>query len=178
MTISPGELLGRLCATGASLDVVAPFTGEVLYALPVSTESDVAAAFDRARVAQHRWAEIPLSDRTAIVLRFHDLLLANRNQGLDLVQMETGKARRDANEEVLDVCITARHYARDARRLLRTRRRLGAPMRNGRRHGAMKRRAGFSAACAAWATVASGRACANAHRLQPCPFPCRRVSPP
>lgn len=126
MTISPGELLGRLSATGASLDVVAPFTGEVLYALPVSTESDVAAAFDRARVAQRQWAELPLSDRTAIVLRFHDLLLAHRSEGLDLVQTETGKARRDANEEVLDVCITARHYARDARRLLRTRRRLGA----------------------------------------------------
>ena len=55
------------------------------------------------------------------MLRFHDLLLARRDEVLDIVQWETGKARRDAMEELLDVCINARHYARDARRLLRPR---------------------------------------------------------
>ncbi len=127
---APGELttrlLGRLSATGAPVDVAAPFTGGLLYALPVSTEVDVDAAFERARAAQQQWTDVPLAERSRIVLRFHDLLLAHRNEGLDLVQLETGKARRDANEEVLDVCITARHYARDAHRLLRPRRRLGA----------------------------------------------------
>ena len=59
------------------------------------------------------------------MLRFHDLLLEHRDEGLDLVQWETGKARRDAMEELLDVCITARHYARDAARLLRPRRHRG-----------------------------------------------------
>ncbi|MFM1917356.1 MAG: succinate-semialdehyde dehydrogenase, partial [Actinomycetota bacterium] len=64
--------------------------------------------------------------RAAVILRFHDLLLEHRHEVLDVVQRETGKARKDANEEVLDIALVARHYARDARRLLRNRRHLGA----------------------------------------------------
>ena len=119
-------LLDRLAATGSAHEVIEPFTGHVLYSLPTSTESDVDSAFARARAAQAGWSAMSLSSRLTVMLRFHDLLLGNRHAGLDLVQQETGKARKDANEEVLDVCITARHYARDARRLLRPRKHLGA----------------------------------------------------
>jgi succinate-semialdehyde dehydrogenase / glutarate-semialdehyde dehydrogenase len=45
---------------------------------------------------------------------------------LDVIQLESGKARRHAFEEILDVALVARYYARSARRLLRTRRRRGA----------------------------------------------------
>ncbi|MGA1146009.1 MAG: succinic semialdehyde dehydrogenase [Candidatus Nanopelagicales bacterium] len=120
------SLLQRLIATGTDRDVIEPFTGDVLYSLPTSTEADVDAAFERARAVQPGWAAMSLASRCAVMLRFHDLLLTNRHAGLDLVQRETGKARKDANEEVLDVCITARHYSRDAHRLLRPRRHLGA----------------------------------------------------
>jgi succinate-semialdehyde dehydrogenase/glutarate-semialdehyde dehydrogenase len=60
------------------------------------------------------------------MLRFHDLVLQRRDEAMDLVQAETGKARRDALEEVLDIAVTTRHYARDAQRLLRDRRQRGA----------------------------------------------------
>lgn len=124
--LSNADLLPHLTASGQLRDVIEPFTGNVLYALPMSTETDVDSAFNRAQAAQAGWSAMSLSSRCAVMLRFHDLLLANRHEGLDLVQRETGKARKDANEEVLDVCITARHYARDARRLLRSRRHRGA----------------------------------------------------
>lgn len=120
------RLLARLHAAGPSVSVIEPFTGEALYSLPTSTEADVDAAFVQATSAQAGWSQMSLASRCAVMLRFHDLLLNNRHAGLDLVQTETGKARKDANEEVLDVCITARHYARDAQRLLRPRRHLGA----------------------------------------------------
>ena len=120
------RLLNRLTATGLGREVVAPFTGEILYSLPQSSEADVEQAFAVARDAQREWAALPIRDRSSIMLRFHDLLMQERHSGLDLVQRETGKARRDANEEILDVCITARHYARDAKRLLKSRRHMGA----------------------------------------------------
>lgn len=120
------SLLSRLTASGPTRDVIEPFTGDVLYALPTSTDADVDEAFAIARRAQRDWSARPLGERCAIMLRFHDLFLSHRNECLDLVQRETGKARKDANDEVLDVCITARHYARDAHRLLRPRRRRGA----------------------------------------------------
>lgn len=106
--------------------VIAPFSGEPLYELPLSEEQDVQAAVDAARQAQKLWAQRPLRERKRIMLRYHDLVLQHRDQAMDLIQAENGKARRDAMEEVLDVAITARHYARDARRLLKTRRHRGA----------------------------------------------------
>lgn len=118
--------ISALFASGAPFHVFAPATGEELAALPTSTDADVDAAFAMARSAQRRWAHWSISARAAVFLRFHDLLLRHRHEVLDVVQAETGKARKDANEEVLDVCLVARHYARDAHRLLRPRRYLGA----------------------------------------------------
>jgi succinate-semialdehyde dehydrogenase/glutarate-semialdehyde dehydrogenase len=126
VTIDPG-LVGRLLSSisvrpgAATAEVLAPLTGEWIYDLPLSDADDVDAAMAVLRRGQQGWAARPLSERARIMLRFHDLVLANREQGLDIVQWETGKARRDAMEELLDVCITARHYARDAGRLLRPR---------------------------------------------------------
>jgi succinate-semialdehyde dehydrogenase/glutarate-semialdehyde dehydrogenase len=112
-------------ASPSTHEVLDPFTGEVSYSLPLSVESDVDAAFDSARRAQVPWARTSVHERARIVLRFHDLVLARRAEALDLLQSETGKCRRDALEEVLDVALVARHYARDAARLLRPKARRG-----------------------------------------------------
>jgi succinate-semialdehyde dehydrogenase / glutarate-semialdehyde dehydrogenase len=95
---------------------LAPFDGQPLVELPYSTVADVDMAFDTARVAQARWAATPVVERKRAVLRFHDLLLSHRDEGLDLIQWETGKTRMDALKELLGVCTVARHYARDAAR--------------------------------------------------------------
>ena len=119
-------LLGASVGPAAStVPVIAPFTGEVMFDLPVAEEADVVAAVSDLRRGQESWAQTSIAERRRILLRFHDLVLANREQGLDIVQWETGKARSDAMEELLDVCLTARHYARDAARLLRPRRHRG-----------------------------------------------------
>ncbi len=120
------RLLSQLDATGERFPVIAPFSGMVECELPSSTVDDVDRAVQRLRGGQVAWAALPVRDRARVLLRFHDLVMARRDEGLDIIQAETGKARRDAMEEVLDVCINARHYARDARRLLRPRRHAGA----------------------------------------------------
>ena len=43
--------------------VRAPFTGETLGAVPICTTDDVQLAIQRARIAQHTWAQTPLSER-------------------------------------------------------------------------------------------------------------------
>ena len=122
------SLMRRFAAAddATTIDVIAPFTGEPLHALPVSTPADVDAAMRRAREAQERWAAIPVRERARIILRFHDLVLQRRHEAMDILQWETGKARRDALEEVLDVCVVSRYYARRAPGLLRPRRRAAA----------------------------------------------------
>ena len=103
----------------------APWTGEVLAELPCSTPADVSTAYDVARSAQQAWARRPLADRARVLLRFHDLVLSRQSEVLDLIQLETGKARKHAFEEVGDVAIVSRHYGVSASRYLRPRRRPG-----------------------------------------------------
>jgi succinate-semialdehyde dehydrogenase/glutarate-semialdehyde dehydrogenase len=115
-----GELTAAVVAgPGAETTTTyAPFTGEPLADLPVSTPDDVGRAYDLARSAQQSWARRSLRERTAVFLRLHDLVLDRQGEVLDLVQLETGKARRHALDELVDVALTARHYARSGGRYL------------------------------------------------------------
>jgi succinate-semialdehyde dehydrogenase/glutarate-semialdehyde dehydrogenase len=93
------------------VDIRSPY-GKELYSLNASTEVDVTTAVQAARAAQQIWATRSLRERAKVILAFHDLVLASKGELLDIIQWETGKPRRDANEELLDVTLTARYYAR------------------------------------------------------------------
>ncbi|MEU5076782.1 succinic semialdehyde dehydrogenase [Streptomyces asoensis] len=103
-----------------------PFTGEKLADLPESTPDDVLKAFEAARRAQEVWERTPVRERAAVLLRFHDLVLERQAEVLDLIQLETGKARLHAHEEVQAVAVAARHYGRKAPSYLRPKRHAGA----------------------------------------------------
>ncbi|WP_335978167.1 succinic semialdehyde dehydrogenase [Streptomyces sp. CA2R106] len=103
-----------------------PLTGEQLAELPEATPDDVAEAYRRARAAQAAWAATPVRERARVLLRFHDLVLARQAEVLDLIQLETGKARLHAHEEVQVVAMSARHYGFKAPAYLRPRRHTGA----------------------------------------------------
>src|SRR5680860_86178 len=120
-------LLERVVATPRAdrVETRAPFTGEVLAAVPQSTPDDVLLAVEQARSAQHDWARRSVHDRGQVLLRLHDIVLDRQREVLDLVQLESGKSRAHAYEEVADVAIVARHYARRAHGYLRPRRRAG-----------------------------------------------------
>ncbi|MEU4728100.1 MULTISPECIES: succinic semialdehyde dehydrogenase [unclassified Streptomyces] len=103
-----------------------PFSGDRLAELPEASAEDVAEAFRRARAAQPAWAAVPVRRRAAVLLRFHDLILARQSEILDLIQLETGKARLHAHEELQAVVIAARHYGRKAPSYLRPKGHTGA----------------------------------------------------
>jgi succinate-semialdehyde dehydrogenase / glutarate-semialdehyde dehydrogenase len=103
-----------------------PFDGRLVGEVPSCTEDDVDAAVRRARAAQPAWAARSLAERCRIMLRFHDLVLARQEELLDVAQIETGKARISAFEELADVAMTARYYANSAAAHLRPTRRQGA----------------------------------------------------
>lgn len=112
-------------STGGTVTTYAPFTGAAIAEHTLSTPEDVTRAYAVARAAQVDWARRPVGERAKVLLRLHDLVLARQDEVLDLVQLETGKARRHAFEEVVDVALNARHYARTARRDLAPARRAG-----------------------------------------------------
>ncbi|MFC7755319.1 succinic semialdehyde dehydrogenase [Tsukamurella soli] len=101
-----------------SRDVLEAFSGETLTTIPIGTEKDVEVAFTRARAAQVEWAKRPARERAQVLLKFADLVNARRSDLVDMIQAETGKARQYAQEETLDVAMTARWYGRNAPGLL------------------------------------------------------------
>ena len=128
--VLPSVLIDRLTSHVVSdgdrtATVSCPFTGESLATVPLSGADDVRAAYRRAREAQRAWARLPVRERVKPFLRLPDALVARRDQILDIIQLETGKARRHAMEEFLDVALCSLYYARRAPRLLRPRRRQG-----------------------------------------------------
>ena len=106
-------------------EVRAPFTDTPLGHLPLCGEAEVRVAVGRARPSAAEWARVPASRRTEPLRRFHDLVLKRQDEILDIVQLETGKARSHAFEEVADVAIVTRHYVSRAPGLLAPRRRRG-----------------------------------------------------
>jgi succinate-semialdehyde dehydrogenase/glutarate-semialdehyde dehydrogenase len=108
------------------IEIENPATGEAFASVPRCTTEDVAGAVTRAREAQRGWRTTSFAERSEILLRFHDLVLKHRDEVLDVIQLESGKARRHAFEEIMDVALVSRYYARTAEKHLRTRRRWGA----------------------------------------------------
>ena len=103
------------------LEIENPTVGRPLGTVPRCSAEDVELAATRARAAQVGWAQTSFSARAATLMRLHDLVLERQDEVLDVIQLESGKARRHAFEEILDVALVARYYARSAEHLLRTR---------------------------------------------------------
>ena len=124
--LEPGYVRGltdRIAATsGATSAVESPLNGQPLAHIPQSSSGDVAAAVSAARAAQPAWARTSLAERSAALLRLHDLVLDRRDEICDVIGVESGKARKDAFLELAHVALTARYYARTARNHLDTRR--------------------------------------------------------
>lgn len=135
----PGAMIRRQVANDLTRDirssgsetaeVQAPFTGEVLHDLPLSTVGDVADAAAAARQAQRAWQRAGFAHRRRVLLAAHDLLLERRELLLDAVQSETGKTRGQAFEEIFQAATVTRYSALSASRVLAPqRRRSGIPL--------------------------------------------------
>ncbi|MGV8913199.1 MAG: succinic semialdehyde dehydrogenase [Rhodoglobus sp.] len=117
------------CTTSDTATVIAPFSGNTLHELPLSSVADVQDAAAAARVAQLAWRSAGFAHRRRVLLRAHDLLLERREELLDLLQTESGKTRGQAFEEIFQAASVTRYYALSAQRVLATkRRRAGIPL--------------------------------------------------
>lgn len=112
--------------SGQSRETFSPLDGAKIADIPESSLVDVDVAFDTARIAQEKWATSSLGERKRALLRFHDLVLEHQDELLDLIQIESGKSRQHAFDEVAHLALTARFYARRLRRQLAPKHRNGA----------------------------------------------------
>lgn len=120
------SLLPSVGGSGAEIPVELPFTGSIVGSIPSCTPADVRYAVTRAREVRQDWERVHVRDRAECLLRLHDVVVDRQEELLDLIQLDTGKARRDALEEVLDVLNTIRYYALIGPVLLHPQKRKGA----------------------------------------------------
>jgi len=117
-SIAPELTAGLALAHGDAKSVAAPWTGDTLHDLRHCTVQDVDAAESAARFAQREWSRTSFAERRSILLRAHSLLLERRRELIDLVQVETGKNRASAFEEVFAIAQAMRHTAVTVERVL------------------------------------------------------------
>lgn len=106
-----------------------PSTGKVIYQLPQLTSDAVGKRISEARLAQTLWAAQPVAERTKVLKKLANLLLEHQEQLLDLVQLETGKARGHALEELTGAVSSANYYGKiSEKHLARRRSKAGVPI--------------------------------------------------
>jgi succinate-semialdehyde dehydrogenase/glutarate-semialdehyde dehydrogenase len=128
-TLSPTaarRLTARVFSTtGQSKTTTSPTDGAPVADVPLSSTEDVQTAFARARVAQKAWSKRPLRERAAILRRLAEMIIDRQDEILDIIQIETGKARVHAFEEVFDFASNCSWVARTGPRVLRDKYHLG-----------------------------------------------------
>jgi succinate-semialdehyde dehydrogenase/glutarate-semialdehyde dehydrogenase len=123
------NLLAHLPASSDQVTIVNPSTGKKIYDLPQLSVAQVAKAVADARLTQPAWAKVSVKERAQALYRLHDLILKNQDNIMDLLQLETGKSRAHAFEEIAGSLGAARYNAKIAPKTLKTQKTLsGVPL--------------------------------------------------
>ncbi|HYM50384.1 MAG TPA: gamma-aminobutyraldehyde dehydrogenase [Candidatus Limnocylindrales bacterium] len=98
--------------------VVNPATGDVIAEVPKGTEADVDHAVAVARTAQEEWAQTTPRERSEMLLKLADALLAHPDEFADIESRNVGKPRALFLSEELPVCADNLRFFAGAARLL------------------------------------------------------------
>ncbi|MEZ9312971.1 NAD-dependent succinate-semialdehyde dehydrogenase [Vibrio sp. 10N.286.49.F3] len=96
--------------------VTNPATGELIGHAPVSSETELENAIEQAHVAQKEWAKIPAKSRAALLHRWHQLILENKDDLARIMTMEQGKPLAEATGEVVYGASFIEWFAEEAKR--------------------------------------------------------------
>ena len=107
---------------GQTFDTLNPATSEVIATFPVSGEDEVAETVARAHQAAAWWAGLPAKDRQTRLLAWKSHIIRYIRRLAELVHTETGKPLADAELEILLTVVHIDWAARNARKVLRSRR--------------------------------------------------------
>jgi malonate-semialdehyde dehydrogenase (acetylating)/methylmalonate-semialdehyde dehydrogenase len=97
------NLIGGEWHTSSSphLDVKSPYTGRVIGKVPLSTAAEVARTVEAAAKAAPDWRRVPIKERTQLMFRYRDLVLANLDRLAHSAAAEAGKTVAEARAGVL-----------------------------------------------------------------------------
>ncbi|MGR9297972.1 NAD-dependent succinate-semialdehyde dehydrogenase [Rhizobium leguminosarum] len=100
-----------------TFDVLNPATGELLASLPDMGAAETRAAIDAAHAAQPAWTARPAKERSAILRKWFDLMVANADELAAILTAEMGKPFPEARGEILYAAAYIEWYAEEAKRI-------------------------------------------------------------
>ncbi|MDW6020159.1 NAD-dependent succinate-semialdehyde dehydrogenase [Mesorhizobium sp. BAC0120] len=111
-----GEWLDSTASRG-SFAVTNPSTGDTIATLPDLGASETARAIEAAFAAQKPWAALAARERSILLRRWHDLIIANADDLAAILTGEMGKPFAEARGEVLYGAAYIEWFAEEAKRI-------------------------------------------------------------
>ena len=103
--------------SGETFESVNPATGDTIGVFPRSSAEDVDRAVDAAKAAFEEWRLVPAPKRGAILYRFANLLIEEKDDLTDLMTREMGKVKAEAGGDVQEAIDMSLYMAGEGRRL-------------------------------------------------------------
>src|SRR6201997_3115937 len=103
--------------SGATLKVNNPATGEILGSVPMVAADETRRAIDAAKKAFAEWSRKTAKERSVLLRRWHDLMLANIDDLGNLMTAEQGKPLSEAKGEVAYAASFIEWFAEEAKRV-------------------------------------------------------------
>src|SRR5277367_5628585 len=102
---------------GATLDVNNPATGEILGTVPLMGTAETRRAIEAAKNAWGDWRRKPAKERSALMRKWYELMLANLEDLGKLMTAEQGKPLAEAKGEVAYAASFIEWFAEEAKRV-------------------------------------------------------------
>ncbi|WP_420408425.1 NAD-dependent succinate-semialdehyde dehydrogenase [Hoeflea sp.] len=102
---------------GKTFDVLNPSTGEVITSLPDLGVDEARIAIDAAEAAQKDWAQKTGKERSAVLRKFNDLMVANADDLGAILTAEMGKPLAEAKGEILYGASFIEWFSEEAKRV-------------------------------------------------------------
>ncbi|GGF48877.1 NAD-dependent succinate-semialdehyde dehydrogenase [Azorhizobium oxalatiphilum] len=107
----------RKAANGAHVMVRDPADGSIVGHVPDLSASETQAAVDAAQAAFGPWSKLAPKERTALLKRWFDLIIANADDLAALMTAEQGKPLAEAKGEVVYAASFIEWFAEEAKRV-------------------------------------------------------------
>lgn len=99
-----------------SMAVNNPATGAIIANIALATPGDLANAVTTARVAMAQWAKLAAKERSQVLYRWYQLLIANLEDLATILTVEQGKPLAEARAEIVYGASYIEWYAEEAKR--------------------------------------------------------------
>ncbi|MBV9491954.1 MAG: NADP-dependent succinate-semialdehyde dehydrogenase [Verrucomicrobia bacterium] len=103
--------------TGATFEVINPATGQVLGVVPKMGAAETRRAVEAAKRAFDLWRRRPAKERSLLLRKWHDLMMANVEDLGKLMTAEQGKPLAEAKGEVAYAASFIEWFAEEAKRV-------------------------------------------------------------